>query len=187
MLGSEIPEKTFTSGSETLQQPSKDAMPIQKSKGKQERTFLVVLDNTPEMHVALRYACRCVRRLGGRVSLLYVQEPAAFQHWSSVGQLMRQEGRKEAEDLLRRLSHDVHHLSGEMPVLHLREGETKDQILALLREDVSISALVLGASTGSRGPGPLVSELVGNLISSLKLPVMIVPGHLESQQIDRMI
>ncbi|MCH8808530.1 MAG: universal stress protein, partial [Proteobacteria bacterium] len=41
-----------------------------------DRVFLVVVDETEEMKVALRFACLRARRTGGRVALLYVIEPA---------------------------------------------------------------------------------------------------------------
>ena len=39
------------------------------------RVFLVVVDNTAEMRVALRFACRRARHTSGRVALLHVVEP----------------------------------------------------------------------------------------------------------------
>ena len=65
-----------------------------------ERIFLVVVDNTAELRVALRFASLRARNTGGRVALLYVIEPADFQHWMSVENLMREEGRLEAEEVL---------------------------------------------------------------------------------------
>lgn len=36
------------------------------------RIFLVVVDGSPELKVALRYACLRAKRSGGRLALLYV-------------------------------------------------------------------------------------------------------------------
>ncbi len=69
-----------------------------------DRIFLVVVDETEEMRVALRFACRRARNTGGRVALLYVIEPADFQHWQAVGDLMREEARSEGEQLLQKLA-----------------------------------------------------------------------------------
>ena len=38
-----------------------------------ERVFLVVVDESPEMRNALRYACRRAKRTGGRVAMLFQQ------------------------------------------------------------------------------------------------------------------
>ena len=65
-----------------------------------DRVFLVVVDQSEEMRVALHFASRRAMRTGGRVALLLVQEPAEFQHWMAVGDLIREEAREEAEGLM---------------------------------------------------------------------------------------
>src|SRR5579871_6283307 len=82
-----------------------------------ERTFLVVVDDSEEMRAALRYACRRARKTGGRVALLRVIAPAEFQHFAAIGQLMSDEARADAEDLLQRLGGEVQQISGELPVI----------------------------------------------------------------------
>lgn len=149
-----------------------------------DRTFLVVVDETEEMKVALRFACRRARSTGGRVALLYVIEPADFQHWQAVGDLMREEARSEGEQLLQKLAAQVNELVGSIPILHVREGKVRDELFKLLDEEPSISILVLGANPGARGPGPLVSALTGKMIGKLRVPVTIVPGNLTDEEID---
>jgi nucleotide-binding universal stress UspA family protein len=149
-----------------------------------ERVFLVVVDDTQEMHVALRYAARRAKATGGRVDLLYVMEPPEFQHWSAIGDLMKEEQREEAERLLQELSSKVFDIAGTFPVLHLKEGSRRDELLKLIEEEPGISILVLGAGTGPEGPGPLVSYLVGKMSGKLSIPITVVPGSLTDQQIE---
>ena len=149
-----------------------------------DRVFLVVVDETEEMKVALRFACLRARRTGGRVALLYVIEPAEFQHWMAIGDLMREEARSEGEQLLQRLAAQVNELVGTIPVLYVREGKVRDELFKLLDEEPRISVLVLGANTGSRGPGPLVSALTGKMIGKLRVPITVVPGNLGDEEID---
>lgn len=148
-----------------------------------DRVFLVVVDDSAEMYVALHFASRRAMRTGGRVALLYVQEPADFQHWMAVGDLMREEARDEAEELMQRMSAEVQQWAGSFPVLFLREGDRREELVKLLDEEPSISVLVLGASTGSKGPGPLVSYLLGKGATALRVPVTIVPGSLSDEDI----
>jgi len=135
------------------------------------------------MKVALRFACLRARRTGGRVALLYVIEPAEFQHWMAVEDLMREEARSEGEQLLQRLAAQVNELVGTIPVLYVREGKVRDELFKLLDEEPRISILVLGANTGSRGPGPLVSALTGKMIGKLRVPITVVPGNLGDDEI----
>ena len=150
-----------------------------------DRVFLVVVDDTKEMRVALRFACRRAAHTNGRVALLYVVESTEFQHWMSVGDLMREEARSEGEQVLQRCATQVSEQTGELPVLYLREGSRRSQLMALIDEEPSISILVLAADTGPRGPGPLVSALTGKFVGKLRVPVTIVPGHLSDDQVDR--
>ncbi|MCH7635639.1 MAG: universal stress protein [Proteobacteria bacterium] len=150
----------------------------------QERTFLVVVDNSEELHVALRFASLRAKKTGGRVALLYVVEPADFQHWMAVEDLMREEGRQEAEAVLQKYSAEVQEWSGKTPVFYLREGKLRDELLKLIDEDQSISVLVLGAATGTEGPGPLISSLAGKMTSDLRVPLTIVPGYLTDEQLE---
>lgn len=148
------------------------------------RVFLVVVDESEEMKIALRFACLRAKSTGGRVALFRAIEPVDFQHWMGVGELMRQEKREEAENLLSRLSDEVMTISEKIPVIYIREGAPRDELLALLEEEPGISILVLAAGTGKEGPGPLISYLAGKGATRLKIPMTIVPGNLSPEQID---
>ncbi len=148
------------------------------------RVFLVVVDDSPEMRAALRFACRRARSSGGRVALLRVIEPAEPQHFATIGELMRAEARQDAEDLLDRLAGEVNAVSGHLPVLYVREGKPREELLGVIAEEPSISVLVLAADPGPGGPGPLVTALTGKYVGRLRVPVTIVPGSLTDGQID---
>jgi len=165
-------------------EPTADANPAAEQMRAAGRVFLVVVDESPEMQVALRFACRRARHTGGRVALLYVTEPSEFQNWLAVGDLMRDEARSQAEQTLQKLAAQVTDQVGAMPILFLREGGKRDQLLKLLEEEPSISILVLGASTGQGGPGPLVSALTGKFVGRLSIPVTIVPDSLTEEHLD---
>lgn len=158
----------------------------QKTSGRHDdRVFLVVVDDTEEMRVALRFACRRAAHTNGRVALLYVVEDSEFQHWMSVGDLMREEARSEGEQILQRCAAEVSEQTGSLPVLYLREGSRRSQLMELIDEEPSISILVLAADTGPRGPGPLVSALTGKFIGKLRVPITIVPGNLSDEEVDK--
>lgn len=147
-----------------------------------ERIFLVVVDETEEMRVALRYAALRAFHTGGKVALLAVTEPTGMQQFAAIEERMEEERREEAEQLLARLSVEVQEIAGTRPVLYLRAGRRSEELLALIDEEPSISVLVLAAGTGQEGPGPLVSALVSRT-GKLRVPVTIVPGSLDEAQI----
>lgn len=150
-----------------------------------DRVLLVVVDDTEEWHAALHFVCRRARHTGGRVALLHVIEPAEFQHWMSVEEVMREERRQEAERLLQKVAKQVNEETGTMPELHVREGARPEELVKLIEEQPSISILVLGASTSSEGPGPLIQFLTTKAMGRLRIPVTVLPGGLTDDEIDR--
>lgn len=156
-----------------------------RAEGRAEgRVFLVVVDESPEMRNALRYACRRAKRTGGRVAMLFVMDPPEAQQWGTVADLMRQEARQQAEAVVAAHADTAVSLTGQPPAIYIREGIRRDELVKLLAEDRSISVLVLGAASGSEGPGPLVTAFAGKLGSHLRIPLTIVPGALSEAEID---
>jgi nucleotide-binding universal stress UspA family protein len=152
---------------------------------KRDRIFLVVVDDSPERAVALRYACLRARKGGGRVALLRVIEPVGLVEWAGVGAMMQEERREEAEKMLSGLAAEVNEITGGFPILIIREGEPRDELLKLLEEDPRISILVLAMAPGSGGPGPLITALTGRFAHRLSVPVTLVPGALDDKELDR--
>lgn len=152
--------------------------------GDQHRKFLVVVDDTPECHVALRYASRRALHTGGGIMLLMVISPADFQHWLGVEQVMREEAEEEARAVLEKYSGEVMTFAGITPELVIRHGQMANEVVAAIEEDAAISILVLGAGTEDEGPGPLVSMFAGALAGTFPVPVTIVPGDLTDDDIE---
>ena len=148
-----------------------------------QRIFLVVVDETKEMRVALHFAALRARHTGGRVALLCVIAPSDMGLSGAVEDLERQEARASAEELLAKLSAEVKEISGSLPVVYIRDGHARDALLALIAEEPSISVLVLVAGAGAEGPGPLISALVGKMAGSIRVPITIVPGSLSDAQL----
>lgn len=160
----------------TVEETEKKETPV-------SRTFLCVVDDTEEFGAALQFACYRANNANGRVALIYVIQPAEFQHWMAVGERMREEAREEAEEMLNVVASVVQKRTGHMPVLYVREGKLNEEVVKLITEEDSVSLLVLGAATGTDGPGPLVSYLVEKMTGHLRIPVTVVPGNLSEDDI----
>jgi nucleotide-binding universal stress UspA family protein len=148
------------------------------------RVFLVVVDETPEHRIAVHYAARRAAHTGGRLAMLYVIEPAELQHFRAIEELAQAEQREAAEELLHGLCDEIAPIAGAMPVVYIREGRRRDELLALINEEPTISILVLAAGTGPEGPGPLISYLTGKAAARLRIPITIVPGGLSPEEVD---
>lgn len=149
----------------------------------ENRVFLVFVDETPELRVALHFACLRAKHHGGRVALLYVISPTDSQQWLAIEDLMRIERREQAEATLADLTAEVVEWSGQPPIIHLREGVPSEELTSLVDEDPSISIVVLGVGAGPEGPGPLVSAMTGKFLGRLRVPVTLVPGSLSDVQL----
>ena len=151
---------------------------------KKDPVFLVVVDDSEEMHQALQFACGRAKAVGGKVALMDCIAPAELESGAGVGELMRQEAREAAEEKMTIHAEYAKGLTGEIPVLFVREGDTSDELLALIDEEPSISLLVLGADTQSETAGPLISFLTSRGASLCRVPITIVPGNLSDEQLD---
>ncbi|MGI9440533.1 MAG: universal stress protein [Parvibaculales bacterium] len=158
-----------------------------------QRKFLVVVDGTPEVYAALRFAARRAHGTGGKVALLLLLAPGEGGHWLGVDSLMKEEALEEAERILGEHSALVELLGVEKPKTHIREGQPVEEIVKLINEDPTISTLVLATRAGQNdaqpttapktAPGPLVSAIAGGRVG-VDIPVTIVPGALSNEEID---
>ncbi|MDP6351763.1 MAG: universal stress protein [Alphaproteobacteria bacterium] len=146
-------------------------------------TYLVCVDDSEDCRVALRFASLRAHNTDGHVVLLYVIEPADFQHWMAVGKVMEEEKRQEAEQIVQTLAAEVYDYAGVRPILFVREGRKGDELLKLIDEEPSIDVMVLGAAPEGKGSNELVRMLTGELTKRLKIPLVIVPGDLTDEQL----
>ena len=147
------------------------------------RKFLVVLDDSRECLNAMRYAAMRAAKTGGGVTILSIIPPDEFNHWIGVGTLMREEARERIEAHFEVFAKWMRDRQNVHPDLVIREGEPLPQLIAQIREDPEIGVLVLGASDGKQGPGPLVSQLTRSA-GGLPIPLTIVPGNLSKEQLE---
>jgi nucleotide-binding universal stress UspA family protein len=146
--------------------------------------LLVVIDDTEECDRAVHFASRRAGRIGGGVVMLRVIETHDHgQQWLGVADIMRAEAHDEASAALGKYAGRVRALAGVTPECVVREGDKAEEILKLIDDDEDIFVLVLAASTGTEGPGPLVAT-IGRTAGDYPIPVAIVPGHLSEAEID---
>lgn len=165
--------------------PTGGDAPAPDTRGK--RKFLVVVDDTPECRVAVRYSAHRAVSTGGSLLLLRVIDPRAeLAHWIAVEERMRDEAVAEAEELLQNIASEINDWAGLFPAVTIRQGKVQDEVFAQIEEDPGISILVLAAAPGAEGPGPLVTALAGTMSGAMRIPVTVVPGNLSDKQVDQL-
>lgn len=148
-------------------------------------TYLVVVDETPECGRALRYAANRARRTGARLRLLHVLKPAQFLQWGGVQADMEAEAAEIGQSLLEAHAAEAERITGERPMMSVIRGKPGEAVLAAIEQDRSVRALVLAAAARGR-PGPLVDFFSGERAGSLPCIVMIVPGGISLEELDRL-
>jgi len=147
------------------------------------RKFLVVLDDSRECLNAMRFAAMRAANTGGGVEILAVIPPEEFNHWIGVGEMMREEARERIVAHFEVFAKWMRDKQGIDPELVIREGEPVDEVLAQVKEDPEVGILVLGAGSGRKGPGPLVTAMT-KLAGASPIPFTIVPGELSKDQLE---
>jgi len=150
-----------------------------------ERYILVIADNSEEMTIALEYACARSKKTGRKIIIATFIEPLDVLTTKGVTEIMKEEARDEAEAILKKAASFVKDRTGDLPALSIREGETISELKKLIDEEKTINVLVLAASTdsNSKNPGPIITSLVTNEITNLRVPIMIVPGNFSIEHI----
>lgn len=146
------------------------------------RKFLVIIDDTPECERAAAYAAQRMKSTNGILVLLYVIEPDDFQHWLGVEKIMRDEANATARNTLDGYAGKIRERFGIEPEMVVREGKPVEELHKVIEEDQDIAILVLAASAGKEGPGPLVAAVVGKA-AAFPIPVTVVPQNLSDEEI----
>ena len=150
---------------------------------KHRSKFLVIVDDTQELNVAIRFAAKRAQSTKGGIILLNVIEQFDPQQWQSIEDIILQEAREKAQEKLQKWSKVINDITNIVPELIVKEGIISEKIIETLEEDNAIRFLVLAAAEADQ-PGPLVSLLAGQKSGKLPVPVVIIPQALSEDVID---
>lgn len=145
---------------------------------------LVIVDDSAEGDRAVYYASRWAVRVGGGVVMLRVIDTEdRNQQWLGVADIMRAEAEEAANAALDRASGRANGIAAITPERVIREGDPTEQILDVIDKDADIAMLVLAASVGAEGPGPIITMLA-KTAGTFPVPIAIVPGNLSDNDLD---
>ena len=150
-----------------------------------KRTYLVVVDDSAESRVALRFAARRAAKTRGSIEVLGVVEPQDFVQFGGVQAAFEEEQRLRIEGVVSSAIGEILDESGIEAKIIIRQGEAVRTVREFIGEREEIAALVLGAAP-SGNPGPLVADLTGNDAGLLPCPVMIIPGSLADDRLEKL-
>ena len=150
-----------------------------------KRTYLVVVDDSAEARVALRFAARRAAKTDGRIEILGIVEPQDFVQFGGVQAAIEEEQRLRIEGVVSSAVGEILDQSGMEANVIMRSGEAVRTVRDYLEGRDEVAALVLGAAP-SGSPGPLVASFTGNDAGLLPCPVMIIPGGLTDDRLEQL-
>ena len=149
------------------------------------RVYLVIMDESEEAGVALRFASRRAAKTGGTVHVLAVVEPQPFLAFGSIQATIEAEAFARAEQMASASVGDVLARDGHTPVISVRHGDGAKVVREYIAEHAEVAALVLGAAREGH-PGPLVAHFSGHGLGGLSCPLYIIPGTFTEDDLDKL-
>jgi nucleotide-binding universal stress UspA family protein len=150
-----------------------------------KRIYLVVVDDSPEARVALRFAARRAAKTGGRVEVLGIAEAQDFVQFGGVQAAIEEEQKLRIEGVVSSAIGEILDESGVEAKIIIQQGAPVRTVRDYVGERPEVAALVLGAAP-SGSPGPLVANFTGNDAGKLSCPVMIIPGSLSDERLEQL-
>ena len=140
-----------------------------------KRTYLVVVDDSPEAGMALRFAARRATKTNGRIEVLAIVEPQDFVQFGGVQAAIEEEQRLRIEGVVSAAIGEILDEAGVEAKIMIQAGDLVKAVRDYVGGRADVAALVLRAAPFGN-PGPLVASFSGNDAGKLPCPVMLIPG-----------
>ena len=142
--------------------------------------LLVYVDESEEFLEAMKYACELAKTESLGIILLYIIQDENFRHWKGVENIMREEQKSEAKEVLEKYKIFIKDNYKINVKSYIKTGEKLEVLLNTLNgKRPKIKNLVLGLAMDKIENNKVISSLTGILRKKLTLPIIIVPGKIE--------
>ena len=154
---------------------------LKKTNSKKIKEYLLVyVDESEEFLEAMKYACELAQTDSLGIILLYIIQDENFRHWKGVENIMREEQKNEAKEVLEKYilyikdNYKLHVKS------YIKTGEKLEVLIKTLKgKRTKVKNLVLGLAMDKTENNKVISSLTGILRKKLTLPIIIVPGKVK--------
>src|SRR3954452_10471174 len=111
-----------------------------------KRTYLVVVDDSAEARVALRFAARRAAKTNGAIEVLGIVEPQDFVQFGGVQAAIEEEQRLRIEGVVSSAIGELLDESGVETHISIQQGEAVKAVRDYVGDREEVHALVLGAA-----------------------------------------
>ena len=154
-------------------------MPKKISSKNLKEYLLVYVDESEEFLEAMMYACELAKTESLGIILLYIIQDENFRHWKGVENIMREEQKSEAKEVLEKYKIFIKDNYKINVKSYIKTGEKLEVLLDTLNgKRPKIKNLVLGLAMDKIENNKVISSLTGILRKKLTLPIIIVPGKI---------
>ena len=142
-----------------------------------KRNLLVCVDDSEEFMEAVNFACNNAEKDKMGLILLHVIEEENFRHWKGVENIMKQEQKDKAKEVLNKYINYVKENFKLEVKSHIKSGEKLEVLLDVIgNKKFSVKYLILGLAMDKAENNRIISSLTGSMRKKLTLPIIIVPG-----------
>ena len=155
-------------------------MPKKINPKKIKEYLLVYVDESEEFLEAMKYACELAKTDSLGIILLYIIQDENFRHWKGVENIMREEQKSEAKEVLDKYISYIKNNYKLNVKSYIKTGEKLEVLIKTLnRKRPKVKNLVLGLAMDKIENNKVISSLTGILRKKLTLPIIIVPGKIK--------
>ena len=155
-------------------------MPKKINTKKLKEYLLVYVDESDEFLEAMKYACDLAQTDNLGIILLYIIQDENFRHWKGVENIMREEQKNEAKEVLEKYIAYIKENYKLNVKSYVKTGEKLETLIkALNSKRPKVKNLVLGLAMDKIENNKVISSLTGILRKKLTLPIIIVPGKIK--------
>ena len=155
-------------------------MPKKINSKKLKEYLLVYVDESDEFLEAMKYACEFAKTESLGIILLYIIQDENFRHWKGVENIMREEQKSEAKEVLDKYISYIKNNYKLNVKSYIKTGEKLEVLIKTLNgKRPKVKNLVLGLAMDKIENNKVISSLTGILRKKLTLPIIIVPGKIK--------
>ena len=154
---------------------------LKKINAKKLKEYLLVyVDESEEFLEAMNYACELAHAEKLGIILLYIIQDENFRHWKGVENIMREEQKSKAKEVLEKYITFIKNNYKLNVKSYIKTGEKLEVLIRTLNgKRPKVKNLVLGLAMDKTENNKVISSLTGILRKKLTLPIIIVPGKIK--------
>lgn len=156
-------------------------------KTKTKKTYLIFADHSPEFERSMRYAALMAKANNAGLFVLTVLSQGDFQLWAGVQERMASEKTEAAQALTETVTKTIKSIADVPVETAIETGEKTRAVLKTLKNRPDITKLILTTNVNDQGKGVLLDYFSGPGASKLRVPLIMVPGHVSIDSIDLML